>query len=339
MKTLFFSTSARMKPPTTTKGKGGPSSLPTYIYVIGGVPVVLTGYLYYTYLDEAPLTHRQRWIATTPEWERRLGDEEYQKLVKQFQGSGSGQNKILPKDHPASITVHRVGKRIATAAQVFAKQHGLQYYDTSNTTYTVVRSDMANAFVLPNNHIFVMTGLFQYIQNEDDLAAVLGHEMAHNLARHVGEKVSGSLVMSLLARLSLLVDPSGVLLTIFLPASNLLRELPHARTQESEADQIGIHLAAEACYDPRAAKRVFQAMKEQATRISQQGQGQGPPPEFLSTHPSHESRIEQFDQWLPEAMKTFRRDTGECQRLRLEMQEARQLAALQEARRQQQQQY
>jgi predicted Zn-dependent protease len=299
-----------MKPPSN-------NGLPTYIYVVGGVPVVLTGYLYYKYLDEAPLTHRQRWIATTPAWERQSGDEEYQRLLKQFQG------KILPKEHPANITVHRVGKRIANAAQVFAQQNGLDQYElTSDTTYTVVRCDMANAFVLPNNHVFVMSGLFQFIQNEDDLAAVLGHEMAHNLARHVGEKVSGSIVVSLLARLSLLVDPSGVLLTIFLPASNLLRELPHSRTQESEADQIGIHLAAQACYDPRAAKRVFQAMKE-ATKAGQQ------PPEFLSTHPSHESRIVQFDQWLPDAMKTFRRDTGECQRLRQEMQEARQMAALQ----------
>jgi predicted Zn-dependent protease len=310
----FFSTSARMKPPSNKNG------LPTYIYVVGGVPIVLTGFLYYRYLDEAPLTHRQRWIATTPAWERQLGDDEYQKLLTQFHG------QILPKDHSASITVHRVGKRIAEAAQVFATQHGLTY-DTSNTTYTVVRSDMANAFVLPNNHVFVMTGLFQYAQNEDELAAVLGHEMAHNLARHVGEKVSGSLVMSLLARLSLLADPSGVLLTIFLPASNLLRDLPHARTQESEADQIGIHLAAQACYDPRAAKRVFQAMKDQESKTGQ------PPPEFLSTHPSHESRIVQFDQWLPEVMKTFRRDTGECQRLRQEMQEARQMAALQQASR------
>ena len=303
-----------MKPPSNNKNNNG---LPTYIYVVGGVPIVLIGFVYYKYLDEAPLTHRQRWIATTPAWERQLGDDEYQKLLTQFKGN------ILPTDHRASVTVHRVGKRIADAAHVFATQHNFTY-DTSNTTYTVVRSDMANAFVLPNNHVFVMTGLFQYIQNEDDLAAVLGHEMAHNLARHVGEKVSSSLVMSVVARLSLLVDPSGVLLTLFLPASNLLRELPHARTQESEADHIGIHLAAEACYDPRAAKRVFQAM------MQEQALGQQHPPEFLSTHPSHESRIVQFDQWLPEAMKTFRRETGECQRLRLQMQEARQMAALQQ---------
>ena len=320
----FFSTSARMKPSSNTNGR---RQLPTYIYVVGGVPVVLTGYLYYAYLDEVPLTHRKRWIATTPEWERKLGDEEYQNLLTQFQGN------ILPNDHRASTTVHRVGKRIADAAQVFAKQHGcLPEHIPTPTTYTVVRSDMANAFVLPNNHIFVMTGLFQYIQDEDDLAAVLGHEMAHNLARHVGEKVSGRFVMSVLAQLSLLIDSSGVLLTmLFLPASNLLRELPHSRTQESEADQIGIYLAAEACYDPRAAKRVFQAMKTTASSSQQ-------PPEFLSTHPSHDSRIDQLNQWLPDALKTFRRDTGECQRLRQEMQEARHMAALQASQREQQQQ-
>ena len=307
--------------------------LPAYVWIPVVSTVGLLGYSYYAYLDEVPLTHRKRWIATSPEWEAHLGDQEYRKLLAHFQSKG----QVLPPDHRASMTVQRVGSSIAQAAQKFAREHDTASHRSSSTgnkpsyTYTVVRSDMANAFVLPNNHVFVMTGLFRYIQNEDDLAAVIGHEFAHNLARHAGEKMSSSFVINLLARLSLLVDPSGVLMTIFVPATTLLRDLPHSRTQETEADQIGLYLAAEACYDPRAAKRVFAAMK-QGMESSGGGSGGGvSPPEFLSTHPSHDSRISNFDDWLPDAMKVYQGDTfsdgDRCRHVRQQMQAARKEAA------------
>lgn len=320
-----FSSSSTRRLPLPPYRKNTGSEIPTYVWLGALVPTAGGIYIYYKYLDEVPLTQRKRWIATSPAWERQTGDQEYQQLLKQFQG------KVLPKDHRASITVHRVGGRITKAAEIFCQQHRMEDFFKANSppTFTVVQSDMANAFVLPNNHVFVMTGLFQYVHDEDDLAAVLGHEMAHNLARHVGEKVSGSVVMGVLARLSLLLDPSGALLTVILPASSLLRELPHSRTQESEADQIGIHLAAQACYDPRAAKRVFQAMKEASTNSHSQG-----PPEFLSTHPSHETRIQNFDQWMESALQTYKGDGGQrCRRIRQEMTAARQMAAQQATQR------
>ena len=182
---------------------------------------------------------------------------------------------------------------------------------------------MANAFVLPNNHIFVMTGLFRYVRDEDDLAAVLGHEMAHNLARHVGEKVSESVVVAVLARLTLWLDPSGVLAGFFVPTASLLRELPHSRIQELEADRIGMHLAAMACYDPLAAKRVFQRMADESKNA---------PLEFMSTHPSNDSRIGMMDEWLPETKRIFGR-SGRCEHVREEMALARKVAAQQAAER------
>jgi predicted Zn-dependent protease len=296
-----------------------------------GVPVAGSVYLYYKYLDQVPLTQRNRWIATSAQWERQLGDQEYRQLLQQFQG------QVLPKDHRASITVQRVGNRIYQASQAFCQEHQLEDQvvggdNNSNTnnnnnnnnkpTFTVVRHDAANAFVLPNNHIFVMTGLFQFARDEDELAAVLGHEMAHNLARHVGEKVSGNFVVQVLARISLLVDPSGVLLTVFLPTATLLRELPHSRIHELEADHIGMHLAAMACYDPAAAQRVFRRMKEDAEASSS-----SQPPAFLSTHPSHESRIKKMADWLPETRRILERDGGaSCRRLREDMALARRQA-------------
>jgi metalloendopeptidase OMA1, mitochondrial len=218
-----------------------------------------------------------------------------------------------------------VGQRIAAASIEFAERYkfvtngAIAKNINKPYTYTIIRSDMANAFVLPGNHVFVFTGLFRYIENEDELAIILGHEMAHNLARHMGEKLSGSFVLSLLARLSLLVDQSGVIMSLLLPALSLLRELPNSRTLEIEADHIGILLAADACYDPHAAKRVFAALKRGESGTAQ-------PPEFLSTHPSHDTRMEKFDDWTPQAMKRY--TEHRCGDMREQMRRARQLAAI-----------
>jgi predicted Zn-dependent protease len=150
-----------------------PGGIPPYIWMTAGGTTALFGYCYFAFLDEAPLTKRKRWIATSPQWERQLGDQEYKQLLKTFR------KDILPPNHRAAITVQRVGSRITQAARDFSTDHNLQAtLSKSPYTYTVVRSDMANAFVLPGNHIFVMTGLFQYVRDEDELAAVLSHEIA-----------------------------------------------------------------------------------------------------------------------------------------------------------------
>lgn len=225
--------------------------LPPYVWLPAATITGVTLYTYYAYQDEVPVTKRKRWLASTPQVEQELGDQNYKQLLKQYKG------KILPENHRASQTVKRVGSRIANVTQDFCKQHNLNHMANKPFTYTVVRSDEANAFVLPGNHIFVLTGLFKYVRDEDDLAAILGHEMAHNVARHVGERLSSGFVINVIAGLLLLVDPSGSLSFLFIPAANLAHSLPHSREAETEADRIGIELAAKACYDPKAAKRVF----------------------------------------------------------------------------------
>jgi predicted Zn-dependent protease len=257
-------------------------------------------------------------IYQSTEWERKQGDMQYKVLLKNYK------KDILPPSHRASITVKRVGSRITQAANTFIKENKPNESIGAPYTYTVIRSDQANAFVLPNNHIFVFTGLFQFVKGEDDLAAVLGHETAHNLARHAGERISGGILISMLARLTLLLDPSGLLYTLFLPTATLLHELPHSRDHEIEADYIGLHLAADACYDPKAAKRVFGAMKA----VSDNDKA-SMPPEFISTHPSYDTRLTNFDDWLPDAMEMYNADGGyKCQRIRREMKAARQQAAI-----------
>jgi len=152
--------------------------------------------------------HLFRLLATSADWEANMGHDQYKQLLQQYKGD------ILPKDHRASVTEQRVGSRIAAAAQKCSKEWGVQSTNNkigSPFTYTVVRSEDANAFVLPGNHVFVLTGLFKYCHDEDELASVLGHETAHNLARHAGERVSENILMTIIKRLALVLDPSGIL--------------------------------------------------------------------------------------------------------------------------------
>jgi predicted Zn-dependent protease len=143
--------------------------------------------------------------------------------------------------------------------------------------------------------------------------------MAHILARHHGEKISGTFVVGMIARLSLLFDPSGGFLMIFLPASKLLSELPNSRTQETEADRIGMRVAAEACFDPEALGHVIRRMEKAGSDGSDKALS-FKPPELLSTHPNDDSRIMHMQMWLPENKRIFNQEEGErCRRMRREL--------------------
>eukprot|EP00532_Pseudo-nitzschia_australis_P006699 CAMPEP_0168169348 /NCGR_PEP_ID=MMETSP0139_2-20121125/3590_1 /TAXON_ID=44445 /ORGANISM="Pseudo-nitzschia australis, Strain 10249 10 AB" /LENGTH=214 /DNA_ID=CAMNT_0008086761 /DNA_START=256 /DNA_END=901 /DNA_ORIENTATION=- len=137
--------------------------------------------------------------------------------------------------------------------------------------------------------------------------------MAHNLARHQGERISSSVVVSIIGAFSLLIDPSGSLLYFFAPAVRLFGQLPNSRIQESEADQIGMRLAAEACYDPEALSHVCR----RTDKAGRDGNLANKPPEFLSSHPSDESRIKDMQKWLLEDRKIFNMYDGKrCREFR-----------------------
>ena len=97
-----------------------PPSIPPYVLGILGIPVLGGVYTYYKYLEDVPMTGRRRWIATSTEWERRLGDQEYRTLKEQFK------NQTLAKDHRASVTVQRVGNRIFKAATEFSDKYHIE---------------------------------------------------------------------------------------------------------------------------------------------------------------------------------------------------------------------
>ncbi|TPX63616.1 hypothetical protein SpCBS45565_g06486 [Spizellomyces sp. 'palustris'] len=165
----------------------------------------------------------------------------------------------------------------------------------------VIEDPQKNAFVLPGGKIFVFTGLIPIVQDEDGMAAVLGHEIAHQIARHSAEKLSWAKIL-IVAQLLMayIFDPGMFFSRLFLELGVLM---PFSRKMESEADYIGLRLMAQACYDPAAAVGLWERMKE-AQRSSKLL-------EYVSTHPSPEKRIQKITEWLPEAEMI--REKSDCE--------------------------
>jgi len=159
-----------------------------------------------------------------------------------------------------------------------------------------------NAFALPGNKIGVHTGMLSLVDNQDQLAAVIGHEIGHVLARHSNERASQELAVS--QGMSIIQAVSAPQTALGQTALGLLGVgaqygilMPYSRVHESEADMIGVDLMAKSGFDPRQSIGLWQKM-EQASQGRQ-------PLEFMSTHPSHATRIQDLEKHMPQAMGLF----------------------------------
>ena len=215
-----------------------------------------------------------------------LGLQAYEEILKKEKVSA---------DPEANALVRRVGERIAAASG--------KDYDWRFTVIDDPKS--ANAFCLPGGKVAVYTGILPVTRDDAGLAVVMGHEVAHATARHGAERMSQSTLVQGLALGGGVAlgggDPQRTR-AIFgaLGAGAAVGViLPFSRKQESEADRIGLRYMARAGYDPEAAVGFWERMDAAA-------QGKSRPPEFLSTHPSGETRIRQIREWLPEARAQLR---------------------------------
>lgn len=199
--------------------------------------------------------------------------------------------------------VVRVGKRIAGAVETYMKANGLTD-DLANYAweFNLVQDSEANAFCMPGGKIVVYEGILKYANDDASLAVVLGHEVAHAVAKHSAERMSQQLVAQYGSQaLSLLLSGKAELTQelaqqVYGLGANYGVMMPFSRKDESEADEMGLVFAAMAGYDPNVAVTFWEKMAQNSTAI----------PEFLSDHPSDARRISALQKEIPEAMKYYK---------------------------------
>jgi predicted Zn-dependent protease len=227
----------------------------------------------------APYTGRGQLMLVSESSEMESGTLAYREIMR---------DSVLSDNSEALRLVRKVGERIARAA------NKPEY----NWEFRVINDpDNINAFCVPGGKVAVYTGIFPVAKDEAGLAVILGHEVAHALLRHAGERMSQGQILG--AGLALAgasgINPQ-VLQALGLGASVGV-VLPFSRSQESEADHVGLILMAKAGYDPRVSLDVWNRMERKE---------KGATPEFLSTHPGSETRIQQLKAWMPEALQYYR---------------------------------
>jgi predicted Zn-dependent protease len=227
--------------------------------------------------EQAPVTGRQQLILLPESQDAQMGLEAYQQIK---------QESTVARNPELNRRVQEVGRRIAETSP----------HPEWEWEFTLFENPEPNAFALPGGKVGVNTGLFKVAENDDQLAAVIGHEVAHAIARHGSERVSqGMLTQIGVAALGVATNTTYAQLAA--QAATLGVILPYSRTQEAEADHIGLLYMAEAGYDPREAVVLWQNFDKLG------GAGQ---PEFLSTHPAPGSRIDNLQALMPEAMEVYR---------------------------------
>ena len=241
----------------------------------------------------APGTARDQLIFFSEEKELQFGLSAYLEVLRQAR---------LSENAEINEQIQRVGRKIADVANKPEYQW----------EFAVIEDDkMVNAFCLPGGKVAVFTGILKHTKTDAGLATVMGHEIAHALQRHGVERMSRSIIDQI-AQLGALGaaaagHSSGGAIQGLLGAYGVNVSLPFNRKQESEADYIGLRLMSQAGYDPREAVPFWERMSGCPRQMIDKlcFRSQHAIPEFLSTHPSDVTRINQLEAWLPEAMRYY----------------------------------
>jgi predicted Zn-dependent protease len=241
-----------------------------------------------------PITHRKQ-LSLLPESQMiGMSLTNYQEFLQQHPVSKNQKDQKL---------VEKVGDKIANAVTQFMKSKHLgKRIKDYQWEFNLVNENIPNAWCMPGGKVVVYAGILPYTRTEAGLAVVMGHEIAHAIARHGNERMSQSMILQMggMALSSALDSKPQQTKAIFMGAygvgTKVGLSLPFSRTHETEADKLGLVFMAMAGYNPEEAITFWE-------RMSQSG-GQKPP-ELLSTHPSDETRIKDLKEFLPEAMKYY----------------------------------
>lgn len=257
---------------------------------------LLVALLIVSCVQKVPITGRKQ-VSLIPETEiMSMSFVEYDKFLKT--------NKVLPANDQRTMMVQQIGKKIQLAVETFMKSKGLEKRISGyKWEFNVVDDPTVNAWCMPGGKVVVYTGLLPVTQDEASLAVVMGHEIAHAVARHGNERMSQGLAVQLggVALSVAIQNKNQDVQNLFMQSYGIgsqIGMLKYSRTHETEADKMGLVFAAMANYDPNSAIAFWERMAAQS--------GGQKPPELLSTHPSDETRINDLKAFMPEAMKYYK---------------------------------
>ncbi len=245
--------------------------------------------------SKVPLTGRRRLNFVPDSIINSMSLTEYQTFLSKHK---------LSKDSAKVALVKKVGLRISKAVEQYCHEHNVSLKGYK-WEFNLVQDPAVNAWCMPGGKVVVYTGLLPVAKTEAGLATVLGHEIAHAVARHGSERMSESLLVQVgsVALDKALAEQPALTRKIFLKSYGIGTKvgilLPFSRTHEYEADHLGLIFMAMAGYDPHAALEFWQ-------RMEKKNKGKHPP-ELLSTHPADSKRIAAIKKLLPEAMKYYRK--------------------------------
>lgn len=212
------------------------------------------------------------------------------------------ESRLSTNAHDTAM-IKRVGQRISKAVEQYLTQNGqagrLEGYAWD---FNLIESDQVNAWCMPGGKVAFYTGILPLCRDETGVAVVMGHEIAHAIAQHGGERMSQGLMLQMggMALSQAIKDKPQKTQALYMQAfaigSQFGAMLPFSRKHESEADHMGLIFMAMAGYDPAQAPIFWERMA---------AAGGQKPPEFMSTHPADETRVRQLLEWMPEAMKYY----------------------------------
>lgn len=234
-----------------------------------------------------------------------VSETELQTMAQQQYNAFLSENKVVNASvNKDAEMVRRVGTRIASAIQTYYDGKGLtSVLEGYKWEFNLIDNKEANAWCMPGGKVVVYTGLLPITQNEAALAVVIGHEIAHAVAQHGSQRMSQGLLQQLggaalqIALANKPAETQNMFMTAYGIGSTVGVMLPFSRKDENEADQYGLYFSAMAGYNPQEAIPLWRRMA---------AAGGTKPPEFLSSHPSDETRIANLQRHMPEALKYYK---------------------------------
>lgn len=245
--------------------------------------------------NTVPITGRRQLNLLPGTQMRAMATDQYQQFLSEAQ---------LIKNTEEARMLSDVGARISKAVEAYLIENGdKELIEDFSWEFNLVEENTVNAWAMPGGKVVFYKGIMPICQDANGVAVVMGHEVAHAIARHGNERMSQGLATQVggMALSVALRDKPEQTQQLFMAAYGIGTQvgvmLPYSRLHESEADKLGLYFMAMAGYNPQEAPQFWSRMAQQS--------GGARPPEFLSTHPSHETRIKNLNEWMPKAMKYY----------------------------------